>query len=158
MDYGDAPKFAQIISALAIATRAEIDEPTIHLYFRALMHCPLNLLERAAVNLASSAKFMPKPAEWLEAVDRMLDDRDRGRALTAGQQPALPGDVGTWTCPDCENTGWVVGMHACHRERCVYGPDPHEHSGSVRCTNETCIRQRELAAAKKKRYSKKTED
>src|SRR5262252_2332148 len=101
---------------LATATRADVDDPTIELYFRALADVPLSLLEQATVELAATAKFMPRPVEIREAVDELLDRRQRMREIAGpSNQLALPGEVGEFVCADCGNTGFVTTETVCDR-------------------------------------------
>lgn len=143
-------RFAAMLATLGIALRADIDEPTIHLYFRALRDVPMDLLERSGVELAKSCTFMPKPAEFRVAVDAILDKRGAGPK----GQALLPGDVGEFRCATCDNTGWVEAIRPCPGEGRCRAKDPaHVHTFAARCQDETCLRWREAQAARKKRYS-----
>jgi len=153
----DAAKFAQMMFALATATRCEIDEPTIELYFRALAHVPMALLEQASIELAATAKFMPKPAEWLEAVDELLDRRRRLQAIGGpSNQLRLPGEVGVFLCDDCDNTGFVTRDIACEKgRRCgLYRDGGHTHSQASRCVNRFCVERRAQVAEQTRRYAR----
>ncbi len=152
----DAARFAQTIAALAVATRWELDDPTIELYARALEDIPMDLLEAAAIELARESTFFPRPAEWRNAVDKILDRQDRVKQLTGGSQLQLPGEVSTenWRCPDCDNTGWVNTTMDCQR-RCHGTDGPHTHSAAAPCGNAFCQAQRRRVAASKRRYGKR---
>lgn len=153
----DAPRFAQVISALAIATRGELDDPTIELYARALEDVPINLLEAASIELARESTFFPRPAEWRVAVDKILDRQERLKQIGSGSQLQLPGEVGAgedWRCPDCDNTGWVQTERPCER-RCHGTDGPHTHSAAAPCGNTFCAARRRQRAEEKKRYSRK---
>lgn len=158
---GPTPRqlFATMMLSLATATRAEIDEPTTELYWRALRDVPLQLLREAAVELAATAKFMPKPSEWRETVDELLDRRDRLKAIDQGRtQLQLPGEVGVYECPDCRNTGFVNEDRPCTKEwRCrqFKEGETHTHTFAVRCSNRYCLEARAQKAAASKRYSRR---
>jgi hypothetical protein len=159
MTRADVPRFGTIIAALSLATRGDVDEPTIELYFRALIDVPINLLDQAAVELAATAKWMPKPAEWREAVDALLDRRQRLQALGPSTQLALPGEVGEYRCEDCDNTGRVSVEVVCEKgESCGrYKVQPHSHSYSRRCDNRYCVEARNQKAAAARRYARSRE-
>lgn len=163
MEAEDARRFAACIAALAVATRGELDDPTIELYFRALEDVPIDLLEAASVELAKTSTFFPRPAEWRKAVDTILDRTDRLRdALGPPRGPEgqllLPGNVGgPWQCPDCDGSGWVRVQMPCQRTGC-FGPQgdkgDHSHPAVTRCTNVQCEQERTSAAARRRRYFK----
>lgn len=163
MEAEDAQRFAACIAALALATRGELDDPTIELYFRALEDVPIDLLEAAVVELARTATWFPRPAEWRQAVDTILDRTDRVRdALGPARGPdgqlLLPGDVGgPWRCPDCDGSGWIQVQNPCERTGC-FGPGkdrgPHTHPAVQRCTNAQCAQERTSALARRRRYFK----
>lgn len=155
-------RFAQTITALAVATRGELDDPTIELYDRALADVPIHLLEAAAVELAKTSTFFPRPAEWRDAVDTILDRSERLK-LAGPQQQQLPGEVDpeAWRCPDCDGTGWVHSMTArtCDKPACRPRDTPpgtiHHHRGVTRCENAFCLTRRQRAAEAKRRYGRK---
>lgn len=155
----DAEKFAQVIAALAVATRGEIDDPTIELYFRALMDVPMNLLEAAAVELARDVVFFPRPAEWRVAVDRILDRQERLQLPAPEEQLRLEGQIGggaAWRCEDCDNTGFVASDKngACGApDRCDLAGRGVQHAH--RCEHAFCVQRRQQAAAAKRRYAKR---
>jgi len=163
MEAEDATRFAACIAALAVATRGELDDPTIELYFRALEDVPIDLLEAASIELARTAQWFPRPAEWRRAVDIILDRgaqvRDAlGPARGADGQLLLPGATGgPWQCPECDGTGWRPVDTPCEKTGC-FGPGrdrgPHTHTAVTRCTNEQCAQTRADAAARKRRYFK----
>lgn len=157
-DY-DAPKFAETIAALAVATRGELDDPTIELYFRALNDVPMDLLAAAAVELARDATFFPKPSEWRGAVDRVLDRQEKLREIAGPKgQLQLPGEVGAgedWRCPDCDNTGYVISAEdgACSSpEQCRFATKGVRHTHQ--CANMFCCTRRRQAFERKRRYSR----
>lgn len=163
MEAEDATRFAACIAALAVATRGELDDPTIELYFRALEDVPIDLLEAASIELARTAQWFPRPAEWRKAVDVILDRTQQlrgalGPARGTDGQLLLPGQTGgPWMCPDCDNTGWVYVDVPCTRAGC-FGPKktegPHTHPATTRCTNTECERRRVDLAARRRRYFK----
>lgn len=159
MEDQDAGRFAACITALAIATKGELDEPTIELYFRALADVPIHLLEAGSVELARTARFFPRPAEWRAAVDTILD---RSQRKDLPGQPALPGVIGeAWRCPDCDNTGWVYLNQPCEKRTCWEAQNsdgPHSHVATTRCTNPDCLSRRQELAARRRRYSTTEED
>lgn len=152
-------RFATTITALAVATRGELDDPTIELYDRALMDVPIHLLEAAAVELAKTSTFFPRPAEWRAAVDLILDRSERVKSLGAPQQAQLPGDVGEFRCPDCDNTGFVTIDVPCDRWMCRPPGTPieqaHSHNRAKRCANTFCHQRRQAVYEKTRRYGKK---
>jgi hypothetical protein len=158
MKANERGRFAKCILTLATATRGEVDEPTIEVYWRALIDVPMALIEEASIELAATAKFMPRPVEWRQAVDEVLDRRQRMQALAGPSgQALLPGEVGHYECDRCDNTGWEQIVSDCTRAwRCPQFVDgaTHTHSAARRCTNRFCIEARTQAAAKKKRYAK----
>lgn len=162
----DVQKFAETIAALALAMRTDLDDPTIDLYFHSLQDVPMELLSAAAVELAKEAVFFPKPAEWRQAVDRILDRQARiqQHQLAGTAQLELPGDVGAgeqWTCPECDNTGWAPTTISCSRLGCVGSNDegsPHTHTATRRCGNSFCKARRERLAARRRRYSKRGDE
>lgn len=153
-------RFATCITALAVATRGELDDPTIELYDRALADVPIHLLEAAAVELAKTSTFFPRPAEWRTAVDTILDRSERLK-LAGSTQLQLPGEVGVddWRCPDCDNTGWRAADRTCEKPACrPEGTPPgtiHTHRGVARCENTFCASRRQKAAEAKRRYGRK---
>lgn len=155
MTYDDADRFAGVIVTLAGAMRQQIDTPTIELYFRGLFDIPFHLVEEASLRLAKGARFFPKIAEWRGEVDRILDEGQRRRELTAGAQPLLPGEVGEGRCPSCDDTGFIYFEAECDKEwRCrdfVEGTT-HKHTWTKHC--EECRPKREAKKAAAKRYSK----
>jgi hypothetical protein len=150
-------RFSRCILALATALRAEIDDPTMEIYWRAVRHAPIQLLESAAEELAGTARFMPKPAEWLQAVDELLDRRARVQAIAGPKgQPLLPGEIGEYQCEDCGNSGWITIDRICDggckaSEKLKPG---HRHSSAQRCTNAYCKAAREQKAERRKRYAR----
>jgi hypothetical protein len=153
-----AARFAAIIAPLAVSLRADIDEPTIMMYFRALSDVPMQLLEAAAVELAATAKFFPKPAEWREAVDEILDRRERMKALDKSEQALLPGEIGEYECPDCGNTGFVVEAVRCDKGlRCRVKTAEHTHDLARRCEQKYCQRYRQQKLDNAKRYARSRE-
>lgn len=160
MEAEDATRFAACIAALAVATRGELDDPTIELYFRALEDVPIDLLEAASIELARTMQWFPRPAEWRRAVDIILDRTRRSHALIGGptSQLSLPGDVDApWFCENCEGTGWVLVDMPCEKTGC-FGPGrdkgPHTHKATTRCAVPRCLEQRTAATASRKRYFK----
>jgi hypothetical protein len=163
MNEQDTDRFAGTIAALAIATRGDVDDATIELYFRALIDVPFNLLEAAAVELARESVFFPRPAEWRVAVDKVLDRQARLRALDGPRgQLQLPGEVGNpddYRCPDCDNTSWVVSDEdgSCSdRERCEWAQRGRRHTH--RCVNAYCVERRRQAREAQRRYSRRSEN
>lgn len=163
MEAEDARRFAACIAALAVATRGELDDPTIELYFRALEDVPIDLLEAASIELARTSQWFPRPAEWRRAVDIILDRTQQvhgalGPARGPDGQLLLPGDVGApWQCPECDGTGWRRVETPCEKTGC-FGPGrdkgPHTHPAVTRCTNAQCEQERTTAAARRRRYFK----
>ncbi len=151
-----AARFATIIAPLAVTLRTDLDEPTILMYFRALSDVPMNLLEAAAVELAATAKFFPKPAEWREAVDEILDRRERLKEIDKGHQALLPGEVGEYECPDCGNSGFIITQQACNRG-CRVKLAEHTHDVATRCSQKYCVENRKQKAEAAKRYARTRE-
>lgn len=151
----DAHRFAQTIAALAVATRGELDDPTIELYARALEDVPMDLLEAASIELAKESTFFPRPAEWRGAVDKILDRQ--ARLKPAKEQLQLPGEVSAenWRCPDCDGTGWAETTRSC--ERYCKGTDgqPHTHPAVAPCGNTYCSARRRQKAEAQRRYGRK---
>jgi hypothetical protein len=156
-------RFVTTISALAVATRAagEVDEPTIELYIRALEDVPIDLLESAAVEMVRELTWFPRPAEWREYVDKVLDSRERfgsQKALASGQM-ALPGEVavrGEIRCAECDGTGWVQSAktgECSSTERCELAVKGVSHTH--RCADAVCVARRRRKAEVKKRYGRR---
>lgn len=150
-------RFAQAITTLAVATRGELDDPTIELYDRALRDVPIDLLEHAAVELAKGSTFFPRPAEWRTMVDEILDRQQRAR-LASGErgQLALPGEVGAgddWRCEDCANTGHVVYVDGKCGKGCKFETLSKRHTHS--CESVFCIERRRRVLEARRRYGRK---
>jgi hypothetical protein len=152
----DAEPFLELIRAMAVALRADLDDPTIELYFRGLQDIPFELVMAAGERLIIGARFFPKVAEWRLAVDAVRDEQRREQArLTAGQQPLLPGAVGDGRCPDCEDTGFRRFDKPCERAGC-FGPNTpaeHSHVWTEKCP--TCKDKRAKAAEEAKRFARR---
>lgn len=159
MDADDSERFANCMASLSAATRAELDEGTVDLYFQALEDIPIHLIQAAAVELARSASYFPKVADWRKAVDTILD---RGERRELPGQKVLPGVLGeAWRCPDCDNTGWVYVTMPCDKRTCWEAQNsagPHSHTATTRCTNPDCLSRRQELAARRRRYSTTEED
>jgi hypothetical protein len=127
------------------------------MYWRALKDVPIELLEEAAVELAATAKFFPKPAEWRQAVDELLDRRERLREIAGPNgQPLLPGEIGEYHCEDCDNSGWVTEVKVCEGN-CgshLVAKAGHTHAFASPCTNKFCLAARQQKTQRKRRYAK----
>lgn len=149
----DRNEFFGMCVRMAAITRADMDEPTQHLYFRAMRDVPMDLVRRSAVELAKTATFMPKPAEWRQAVDRVIDSRQ-----VSGSQPLLPGEIGDYRCESCDNTGFVSSEQPCNRgPKCAKSykaGESHTHTVATRCQDALCSRHRAILAQRKRRYSR----
>lgn len=153
-------RFARCALALAAATRADVDEATLEIYWRALHDVPIKLLEEASIELAATAKFMPKPVEWRQAVDEVLDRRQRLQEIAGPNgQPKLPGEIGEYECPVCENTGWEFFEKECDRPACVDRKpgETHTHRWTKRCTNTFCQKARQQKAERDRRYARRAQ-
>jgi hypothetical protein len=146
----DRTEFFQICVTLAAVTRAELDEPTQHLYWQAMRDVPMELVRRASVDLTKGSKFMPTPAEWRAEVDRVLDRRPAKPA-----QGLLPGDVGDFRCDACDNTGFVGVDEPCSKGIRCGTKGSHTHRIARRCGDEVCARFRAAKTQRKRRYSRR---
>lgn len=152
----DDQAFLVLMQAMAAALRAELDDPTIELYFRGLQDIPYELVAEAGERLLVGARFFPRIAEWRASVDLVIEDRQRQkRALQGRQQPLLPGEVGEGKCPTCDDTGWELFEKPCEKRlMCpsANGHEDHAHTWSRRC--ETCREKRAARREEEKRYSR----
>lgn len=154
MDNTDRPEFMRMLGTVAVTLGVEVDEPTLELYYRALRDVPIALLRRASVDLARTSRFMPKPAEFRIAVDKILDKRGQA-ALHGATQAQLPGDVGEFRCEACGNTGFVSIEKPCDRgEKCAKLKPGHTHTFATRCTDTACVQMRQRRAEQRRRYSR----
>jgi hypothetical protein len=157
MNRHDAPRFAATITALAVATRGELDDAIIELYYRALEDVPMDLLEAGAVELAKRAEFFPRPAEWRLAVDRLLELQQR--LIATGQVRLLPAGDEEYVCAFCENTGWVQTWFECKRHICrpkdSQAESVHTHQGVTPCSEERCLERRARLRTQRRRYGKR---
>jgi hypothetical protein len=64
-------EFAQIVSPLAFAMGRDLDEPTWAVYYATLKDLPPAMLRLAVAEASKTSRFMPRPAELRELVDRV---------------------------------------------------------------------------------------
>jgi hypothetical protein len=154
----DSPRFAQTMAGVALATRTELDDTTMELYFKALEDIPMDLVEAGAVELVKGLKFWPMPAEWRAACDTILDRQAR---LNQMGQLRLTGNVSVddFHCEACDDTGWAEIAFDCERLICrPTGTPPgtiHPHTGVTPCLNPDCVRRRGAEFQRGRRYAKK---
>lgn len=157
----DTERFARTMAAVAVATRTELDEPMMELYFAALEDIPMELVEAGSIEVVKGIKYWPTVAEWRLAVDAVLEARQR--LIPAGQLAlAGPVSVDEYRCEECDNTGWAERDFECQRHACRpkdTEPDTiHTHHGVVPCTDQVCLARRALERNKRRRYAKAKED
>jgi len=75
MDERDAMPFQEMINALGEVYGKTFSKFAMKLYWDTLKGYPLESLLRAGAGLAKSSKWMPKPADFVEAIDGGVGDR-----------------------------------------------------------------------------------
>jgi len=104
--------------------------------WRAVQRHPASLYDDAASRLNATCRFLPKPAEWIEACQDAADaasraardDDDRAWAQEA-ERPR------TYACPTCQDTGFEPQFcqpgQLC--SSCRRGPHLYDHPYRTRC-------------------------
>ena len=98
-----------LLAPLALALRADMDDPTFRAYHRALSDVPVNLLQAAVDHaMRSNSAFLPRPGEL-----RALAERAR---LELSFRLKFEG------CAQCHGTGWeqvlINGVPRAQRCQC----------------------------------------
>ena len=62
----DKPRLAKVLTGISEIYGAKLSAAALEVYWIALREWPFEEFERAAAHLASSSKFMPRPADWTE--------------------------------------------------------------------------------------------
>jgi|SRR6185436_3972749 len=101
MTSGDTQAWRVLYGKLCAIYDRVFDEAQSRFYFDALQECDVRDLEIAAVDLARSSKWFPRPAEWRAQVLTRRCELRRQRDLTLVQQRPTP----TIHCAACRDTG-----------------------------------------------------
>lgn len=118
-----------LIAPLALALRAEIDQPTFRAYHRVLEDVPANLLRLAVDQAAKSGNpFFPKAGEL--------------RAMAEAQRLALSASVKFMGCLKCHESGWVtvVDPGGVRRvQRCACWKDHLDRLSALGCSTPLAL-------------------
>ena len=96
--------FAAAYRRAAVAVGAEIDPAHVAECWTQADGFAAALYDAAATRLLSTAKFLPRPAEWREALrDLSLEQEQDARR---DREAMLAGDERLYHCPVCQDTGW----------------------------------------------------
>lgn len=154
----DSVRFAGTMNGLALATRTELDEAMMDLYYKGLEDIPMDLVEAAAVEAVKGARFFPSVAEWRANCDVILDRESR---LHQMGQLAITGNVSVddYHCEACDDTGWATSIFDCDRLICRPKDTPagtiHPHQGVTPCLEPGCVQRRAAEFQRGRRYAKK---
>jgi len=123
----DRQRFVPLFQTLARTFNRKSDPAQCNAYFDALVHVPFAELEHAVGHLQRTARFFPKPVEWLDAVQRT-------RQPVAHPQPRVVTEAGVteaaFFCARCEDTGWCPDC-GCHVDHLDAGRKCLLHGGRV---------------------------
>lgn len=100
----DAKGWRDLMGKLCVIYSREWDEPTSRFYWDALKDLELAELEQAAVRLAQTLKWFPKPAELRTAVFQLRHDQ---RVARDAELLTLPAELADY-CEHCRDTGWQM--------------------------------------------------
>jgi hypothetical protein len=132
----DKRRFDAAFNYLATATRmptADMTPTTKRVYFDALSELTDEAVEGAAAQLAKSAQWFPKVAEWREAA------RSYKRDSNVKAFPVPRAEQWRHECDFCEDTGWCYeGGKTFHDVvLSAYEGRPRMHACVCRSTNRT---------------------
>ena len=146
MTADDKIRFKQAFNVLAVATRLPADQadvPMQRIYFNGLQDLEIEAIVAAAGEMAKTAQWFPKVAEW----------RAAAKVAKVALIKALPeGREQPWEdeCGACLDTGWEERRcypgtaNNCGRMKCVNGSNRPEHKYTTACacrqTNRTYAR------------------
>ena len=104
----DKDRFKKIYTELLVGLVPREEQLMgVGIYFKALMHFPVEYVEQAGRQILSHAgqKFLPTVGEWAEVAGRL----ERGNLMTT-TAPALQasnsGESPQYYCDECHDTGW----------------------------------------------------
>lgn len=148
----DKIRFLQAFNRLTVATRLpadHVDAAMQRIYFEGLERFPIEAVEAAAGDLATSSQWFPKLAEWSDVAERARN----ARALLA-----VKPDQRVWhaECESCDDTGWEIltcsGTRQCGRDK-EHAAHDYAVPCACRLTNRTYLRrlaeQRERARGRR---------
>lgn len=132
----DGVRFAQAFNRLAVATRLnekEADASMQRIYFDGLRGLSVEAVEQAAHEIALSAEWFPKLAEWRAKAKIAQGVHDMKALPPARENP--------WEdeCGACQDTGWEARTcyggtrNTCGRKRCE-GEGMPEHTYATPCS------------------------
>lgn len=148
MTRDDRMGFVQVFNRLAVACRLpakEADAAMQRIYFQGLEEFSLDVVSAAGDELAKTAQWFPKVAEW----------RDASKVQHIASVKALPdGRDREWQeeCVACSDTGWEERRcypgtrQNCGRKKCQQERAEHRYSSPCVCraTNRTYQRHHTL--------------
>lgn len=79
MKPSDKTRFAEILFGLAEITGSELSEPGLELFYRALEHFTIEVIDEAAIAILQERKYtkLPMPADFIAKIEGELEDRSR---------------------------------------------------------------------------------